>query len=214
MGHRKSGLICGVGENDSNSPVVEYFTVNGKVTQKMCPYYRTWKSMLRRCYDLNYERKTYKDCSVCEEWHLFSNFKAWMEKQNYQGLHLDKDVLVKGNKVYSPDTCVFIPNEINAQARFNTKNNPLGFLGVTTENRGKTVKYRSKLVNKDTGGYTYSTAVEAHRAWQWARALQIEQLVTWYSSKNYFRTDVAEALMIKVWKLRIDHNLSIITEEV
>jgi len=72
--------------------------------------------MLNRCYSEATQRKnpTYVGCYVCEEWLTFSNFKSWMEKQNWEGKELDKDILVKGNKVYSPETCIFIDASVNS----------------------------------------------------------------------------------------------------
>lgn len=81
--------------------------------------YSIWRSMLQRCYDLKYQEKqpTYIGSIVIEEWHNFQNFAKWFEK-NYnaeymQGWQLDKDILCSDCKVYSPDTCVFVPQEIN-----------------------------------------------------------------------------------------------------
>ena len=76
---------------------------------------RVWYSMFNRCYSGKY--RTYEEMSVCEEWHNFQNFAKWFE-ENYnpktmEKWELDKDVLIKGNKVYSPETCCFIPHEIN-----------------------------------------------------------------------------------------------------
>ena len=57
---------------------------------------------------------TYKGCSVSEEWLRFSNFKRWMEKQDWDGKQLDKDILFEGNKVYSAETCVFVTSVVNS----------------------------------------------------------------------------------------------------
>lgn len=76
--------------------------------------------MLKRCYDKNWKQKhpTYKDCTVCDEWHNFQNFAQWYEENYYEIpgeiMQLDKDILIKGNKVYSPDTCCFVPGDINS----------------------------------------------------------------------------------------------------
>ena len=78
-------------------------------------YYRVWYSIIRRCYDkkqLEYN-PSYKGCSVIKEWHNFQNFAKWFEDSYVEGWQLDKDILIKGNKVYSPDTCCFVPQEIN-----------------------------------------------------------------------------------------------------
>lgn len=81
--------------------------------------YIKWKSMLCRCYYKKYliEKPTYKDCTVAEIWHNFQNFAQWYE-ENYdpklmQDWELDKDMLVKGNKTYSPETCCFVPRKLN-----------------------------------------------------------------------------------------------------
>lgn len=71
--------------------------------------------MIGRCYGANIQAKnpTYIGCSVCEEWLVFSNFKQWMEKQDWKSKQLDKDLLLVGNKVYSPYTCVFVDSVTN-----------------------------------------------------------------------------------------------------
>jgi len=92
--------------------------------------YSTWANMLQRCYSKTYHAKkpTYIECYVTEEWLNFQNFAEWFEK-NYnpeimERWSLDKDILVKGNKVYSPETCCFVPYEINNKftSRCTTKN--------------------------------------------------------------------------------------------
>ena len=90
-------------------------TVDLRATQQ----YDAWNSMLKRCYSekVHVRHPTYKDCTVCEEWHNFQNFAKWYDENYYevedQEMCLDKDILVKGNKVYSPDTCIFVPERIN-----------------------------------------------------------------------------------------------------
>ena len=160
----KRGLVYGVGVNDAD------YKIGGRVDGKhwKCPYYERWKQMLRRCYCPIYLNKqpTYKDCTVCDEWLTFSNFKAWMEQQDWYGKHLDKDLLVVGNKVYSPDTCVFVDQYINS---FTTDRLALrgNFpLGVTFKNG----KYMSRCMNPFTGKKDYlglfDTPEKAHKAWR------------------------------------------------
>lgn len=83
------------------------------------PSCKKWKSMIKRCYSNIEQQKcpTYKDVTVCEEWHNYQNFAKWYE-ENWKpwmdsSWHLDKDILVKGNRIYSPKTCAFVPQEIN-----------------------------------------------------------------------------------------------------
>ena len=84
--------------------------------------YDAWHSMMQRCYDKKYKNKniTYQDVTCCEEWLLYENFYEWLHSQeNFEkwlnGKHwaVDKDILVKGNKIYSPDTCCLVPQIIN-----------------------------------------------------------------------------------------------------
>ena len=71
--------------------------------------------MLERSYSEKFKEKhpTYKDVTCCEEWLTFSNFKSWMEQQDWEGKDLDKDLLVYQNKIYSPETCCFLSHKIN-----------------------------------------------------------------------------------------------------
>lgn len=122
VGHTKMRkLICGVGINDAPHSTLLGYDEYGK--QIRCPYYMRWKSLIQRCYNPNawkdknkfgyLKNAQYENCTVVEEWHRFTNFKSWMEKQNWQGNHLDKDILFPGNTVYGPNTCIFVPPHIN-----------------------------------------------------------------------------------------------------
>lgn len=81
--------------------------------------YEIWKGMLERCYKNNNEGRNhvYNDCIVCDEWHNFQNFANWYDENYYEindeKMCLDKDILHKGNKIYSTKTCVFVPQNIN-----------------------------------------------------------------------------------------------------
>lgn len=78
--------------------------------------YEVWSGMIKRCYDeRSKSHHRYKDCIVCDEWHNFQNYADWYY-ENLQGenWHVDKDLLVVGNRVYSPETCRFVPSEINS----------------------------------------------------------------------------------------------------
>src|SRR5690606_34589998 len=82
----------------------------GKITLE----YNTWVGILHRCYDEIRQQKdsSYKDKSVCEDWHNFQNFAEWCQTARgfgNVGWELDKDLIFKGSKIYSPDTCAFIP---------------------------------------------------------------------------------------------------------
>lgn len=76
--------------------------------------YKIWHAMLQRCYDTKHLKRMphYKGSSVCDEWKTYSNFLKWAEPRYREGAHLDKDI--KGsNKIYSPETCIFVPRWVN-----------------------------------------------------------------------------------------------------
>lgn len=77
--------------------------------------YQCWHAMIQRCYDPKRlsVRPDYLGCSVDERWHNYQNFKIFYDKNFKEGYQLDKDLIVIGNKVYSEETCSFIPREIN-----------------------------------------------------------------------------------------------------
>ena len=108
---------------------------NGKLTK--C--YIAWHNMLMRCYDIKYQEKypTYKGTEVCKEWLNFQNFAKWYYEYYYEvendRVELDKDILVKGNKLYSPETCVFVPRRINTLFTKRTNDRGSLFIGVTPD---------------------------------------------------------------------------------
>jgi len=104
-------LAFGVGIYDKENVVNAEIRGQGSNSK----YYWTWRRMLLRCYSEEYHKRnpTYINCTVCNEWKYYSVFVAWMETQDHVDRHLDKDVRVLGNKVYSPGTCVFVPSYIN-----------------------------------------------------------------------------------------------------
>ena len=89
--------------------------INGKQTKE----YTEWTSMLARCYKEEFQNKhhTYKDVEVDKYFHNFQNYCKWREDNYYEiegeRMCLDKDILYKGNKIYAPDKCIFVPERIN-----------------------------------------------------------------------------------------------------
>ena len=130
------------------------------VNKTITPPYRAWSGCMKRCYDTNLHstHPTYIECEVCPEWHNFQNFAKWFEENYYEiegeEMHLDKDLLVKGNKVYSPETCVFVPKSINMF--LNKRQNLRGDLpiGVTYKSGNKN-KFVSRCYNPLTGTREY-----------------------------------------------------------
>lgn len=125
--------------------------------------------MLERSYSKKYHeaRPTYRYCSTTPEWHSFMAFRSWMEKQDWEGKVLDKDLLIKGNKLYSPDTCCFINARTNSFLTESTASRgefPIGVNKLVKRN-----KYRSRCHNVLTGKREllgdFDTPEQAYFAW-------------------------------------------------
>lgn len=84
--------------------------------QLKCPIYSVWTGILARVYDENQREvyPTYREVSVCDEWLMFSNFRKWFIENHVDGYAIDKDLLLPKNKIYSPDTCIFVPTWLNS----------------------------------------------------------------------------------------------------
>jgi hypothetical protein len=155
-------LVWGVGINDANYQT--RVTVDG--IEIWCPYFQVWKSMFQRCYSETFHKNnpTYIGCSVDERWHSFMSFRAWMSEQDWEGKALDKDLLVYRNKVYGPDTCIFVTKEVNNFLNENARRRgkyPIGVSWVKSSGKnyaanigitGKGIKYLG----------VYETPDEAH----------------------------------------------------
>lgn len=178
-------LIYGVGVNDIDYVAQKFTTIDKKdVLVWVCPFYSRWKSMLARCYSKKEQqaKPAYKGCSVCKEWLTFSNFKAWMEKQEWEGKSLDKDLLVRGNKVYSPDTCIFIDQRVNTFLTESTATRGDYPIGVNfRQSSGKfAASCRDITTSKRKHIGYFSCPNEAHKAWlafklEQAKILAVEQ---------------------------------------
>lgn len=114
---QKEKLVYGVGLNDAGYPVTAYAVIDGRKKRVwMCPFYDAWTGMIERCYSAKFQNSNpaYTCCSVATEWLSFMSFRAWMVRQDHEGKQLDKDILIPGNKVYSPQTCVFVSSQLNS----------------------------------------------------------------------------------------------------
>lgn len=201
-------LVCGVGINDAGYVVQKFETieVGGKQKQKlvwMCDYYRAWKGMLRRCYDtkLHERQPTYKGCTVSDNWLKFTNFKAWMEKQDFEGKQLDKDLLIQGNKVYSAETCVFVTQMVNSFTIDRGNDRGRWMIGVYWNkhaNKFQAICSNPFTKKQESLGY-FDSEQDAHEAWlkrklELARLLAAEQddprvaeaLITRYTNYKTF----------------------------
>lgn len=110
-----SKLVCGVGISEKGEFKRTVLVGSKQVETRE---YKLWRNMLQRCYSEKLHRKhpTYAGCTVSDDFKYFQRFAKWCQLQvgfGLDGYHLDKDVLLKGNKLYSEETCVFVPSNIN-----------------------------------------------------------------------------------------------------
>ncbi len=175
MKNKIKPTVAGVGFNDVDFPIM--VNING--VRQRNPYYKSWHSMLIRCYNPSTQEKqvTYKGCTVCDDWLYLSNFKRWMEQQDWKGKQLDKDLLVGGNKVYSPETCLFITSPVNKVLTLRGRGR--GSYPVGCHYSVRDSAYVAQCSDGKGGRLflgRHKTPMEAHRAWQLAKIKVLDNL--------------------------------------
>lgn len=160
-----------------------------RVGKKFSRQYNIWQHMIRRGYSEKYHEKypTYKDVTVCDEWLNFQNFAKWYDENYYEigeeRVELDKDILFKGNKIYSPNTCVFVPRAINSLF---TKTNKLRGeypLGVTSRKSSFFATSMNQILKKKIHIGTYSTPELAFQAYKEYKESHIKEVADLYKDK-------------------------------
>ena len=160
-----------------------------KVNDVKTKEYELWKSMLKRCYSDTCKKKqpTYEGCEVSDNFKSYEYFYEWCQKQigfNKEGWQLDKDLLTKGNKVYSEDSCIFIPREINQILVKSTASRGKYLIGVCWD---KTKKAFKASVNKNKGKQAYlglfNTELEAFNAYKIAKEAFIKEQANKWKDK-------------------------------
>lgn len=169
-------------------------------------YYKKWVAVLSRCSEVYKSKKpTYQKCECSEDWVYYTKFKAWLVSQDIEAhgwdLQVDKDILFSENKLYSLETCCLVPNWLNMTVVCGKGQDNILPKGVVACRK----QFRSYISrnNKSIFLGRYETSTLAHVAWQNAKATAIEEDITKYAREKYFRTDVADALMRRVWDLRL-----------
>ena len=150
--------------------------------------YELWNNMLKRCYSDALKKKysTYEGCEVSDNFKSYEYFYEWCNKQigfSNKDWHLDKDLLVKGNKVYSEDTCVFIPREINSLLIKCDASRGEHLIGVCWHSKSKAFVAQVSR-NKGKQGHLgyFKTEIEAFNAYKQAKEIFIkEQANNWKS---------------------------------
>jgi hypothetical protein len=161
--YKRSKLVYGVGVNDADYALSS--KINGKTVR--CPFYQTWKGMLRRCYSKAFHKRchTYTSCTVASEWVFFSKFKVWMDNQDWHGKQLDKDILIQNNKIYSSEACIFVTAEINKLLNVHLKNRGVHAIGVSFVGNN-TYQSACRVYGKSRHLGYYGTSEEAHEAYK------------------------------------------------
>lgn len=157
--------------------------------------YIVWHNMLKRCYDEEFLkiRKTYRGCRVCDEWKCFSTFEEWFNINYIDGFCLDKDILFKGNKEYNPNSCSFVPNEINCL--LTKRQNERGDLPIGVVYTESKQRYKASLTKDSKRVYIgcFSTPEEAFQAYKKAKEAWIKEVANKWKDK--IKPNVYEALM-------------------
>lgn len=197
--------VCGVGIIGS-----KYCS---HINKKEIKEYRIWHHMLTRCFDKQFKEEypTYQDVTCCKEWLLFETFYEWIHKQeNFETwlktdrYCLDKDILIKGNKIYSPNTCCLVPEKvntlfINAYAIRGTF--PIGVCYIKSQpiKPYATYMYRN---NKHCFLGSYKTPEEAFQVYKQHKEAYIKQVAQEEYNKGTISKKCYEAMMR--WEVEID----------
>ena len=161
---------------------------NGKFTI----FYQQWKNMLLRCYVKADRHRPYEDAKVCDDWLNFQTFAKWYDEHYYEvneRLHIDKDIKVKDNNTYSPDTCMLVPQSINEVFKRNTKKTTDTDLPETIKRAGS--KYKVEFRGKNLG--IYKTVEECFNKYNEVKKEYIKELVEKYN--GIMPVDVRETLL-------------------
>jgi hypothetical protein len=204
----KDYKVQGVGVCD-----IEGGSSKGRTTYKTSLSYKKWAGMLERCYSKKWHAKspTYIGCYVAKEWHLYSAFKEWFDKNYIDGFQLDKDFLVRGNKAYSKYTCCFLPRDINAimpgvsgrGGRSKSTNLPNG---VIVHSQSKRLRVRVKLngVMTTLGHFEPHDVAKAKMCYAEAKAdymVEVAQRYKYELPRRVFKAVLARAEDMRKGKL-------------
>ena len=155
---------------------------NGKLTDE----YKIWYNMLDRCYNpkLHERESTYKNCAVEDYLLNFQHMGEWIEKNYYEVhgevMHLDKDILCKGNKIYNRDTCIFVPKRINSLFTKCDKSRGKNPIGVSDLPSGNYQAYCNDGYGKQIKLGTYSTKEEAFQVYKEYKEKVIKETIDSY----------------------------------
>ena len=201
VGKVKYPSVCEVGIIGNKYPIC--------INNKNIKEYQTWTDMLKRVFKAKYP--TYQDATVCEEWLLYENFYEWLHSQenfekwlNGERWALDKDILVKGNKVYSPETCCLVPHDVNTLFVKSEKTRgdyPMGVSKRSNRN-GYSAKiiYGRKNHKEKISSYQYPTIEEAFYAYKESKEKYIKEI----AKESYENGDITKKCYLAMMNYEVE----------
>lgn len=167
-------------------------------TGGMTKEYAHWVSMLDRCYNTREDRyRSYMGCSVDELWHNFQVFADWCQNQKgfkLGGWELDKDLLTPGNKVYSHESCIFVPSRINLM--LNTSKHRRGDFPIGVYLHELSGKYMARCGTEYLG--LHETPIDAFLTYKRRK----EQVVRGVAM--YYKKDIDERVFDKLMEYEVN----------
>lgn len=189
-----SKLTWGVGTNDGARQQILTRDAAGKVIRLHTdPIYMRWSGMLQRCYSDKWLEKhpSYRGCLVCDDWKRLSNFSLWAKSRidplNIVHYDLDKDILFPESKVYSPETCAFVPSWLNRSLV--RRPSATGLLGVRERKGRYAAQIFTNGIKRHLG--TFDNPEEAHEVWKKEKKSEIIRLTAKYEQDIFYDKRVA-----------------------
>jgi hypothetical protein len=185
----KCKLVLGIGHRNRK--------INPTAIDRKC--YSTWYGMLRRCYSSEYlsRNTSYRKNTVCDDWLYYDKFELWFMDNYVKGYQLDKDIRCQGNTIYSPETCVYIPPQINTVVLGKSKNGNSAASGI--EPSGSKYRVVISKYNKDVYLGTFDSLDEATSVYCNAKKDHITEVADRHYKARRISRDIHECLLN--WKV-------------
>ena len=195
---KKGGIVCPYERRTCSVGFIGEGKYKPKENNKPTKVYSYWHHMMNRCYLFHEHNITYTDCLVDESWHNLQNYGKWFDDNYYEiegeKMCLDKDILVKDNKIYSPSTCIFVPERINTLFCKSKKSRGDLPIGVRwNKSKGK-FETNISIDNKQTYLGSFNTMEEAFQCYKTFKENYIKQVADDYYSKGLIPKKLYDAM--------------------
>lgn len=205
-GQKEGHLIYGIGHTSKTNPI----TSSGKKVKE----YETWRGILKRCRDEQYilREPTYNGCVISNDWIYYDNFYSWITSQeNYEKWKqggrewaIDKDIKCKGNKIYSADTCLLVPQNVNSlftNRKLHRGNCPIGVDYWT-----KYDKFRASCMNPFTKKQEYIGSFDSTDSAFKAYKKYKENIIKLVAEQEYANGNITKECMEAMMQYEIEIN--------